>query len=284
MNRYPSLHILENDLAQVLADVFNDDDDCPFEYDGKDMKELARSIVEKARTKSISSRALLSSNDKTERKAEKIKLAGRSETGVFAQMLLYVRRKLKHRGLMLIKPGDKEWLDIKEACKLATEFSNEVGLPIKEGYKLYLEIGMAKMKNFSPYKFKGLHAAICKTYEAMEELEKDRDREKTEQAYLVYRKHVEEKIGTLFENIKEIPEKFVCFKRAKDEALKLKIGVKDYIRAQFVTMEWSGSLPDPYQLYGEKAVQRAIKYCYEHGITSKKQGGSGIDFKKLKGK
>jgi len=49
--RTPSLHISENDLAEILADTFTEDS--PFEFEAKDMDKLARTILLKAKLSTV---------------------------------------------------------------------------------------------------------------------------------------------------------------------------------------------------------------------------------------
>lgn len=240
-------------------------------------RKLAKEICLRARGRTAVQRSIVSSNEKTERKAEKIKLAGRSSTAVFAQLVLLTRRKLHHRGLTLIEAGSNEWFQLKEVCKLATDFCNEFQLPFKQGCIEYLRIGMGKMKNFSLGKFKSMHQAVCKDFEAEQEILKDKTPTETDQLYKLYLAKVNEKVGWEFSDYKDNPEKYVCFIRAKECARKIGIGIKTYINAQFSTME---SVPDPYQLYGDKAIQRVRKYCYENNISVK--AAKTIDFSKIK--
>lgn len=217
-----------------------------------------------------------------QQKSDKIKLIGRSETGIFAQILLLMRRKLHHKGLKLIGPNDPEWLNLKETCKLATEFGNEFGIPIKEAYTEYLQIGIGKMKNFTFFKFKSMHTAICNYYECTQEIQRDRTPNRTTMVYQYYLKKVNERLGWENNDYKDNPEKYVCFVRAKDLADKFKIKLDDYVKAQFAAMEWGDKqmIPDPLQLYGEKAIERVRKYCYENNITMKQE--KKVDFKKIK--
>lgn len=238
---------------------------------------LAKKICLKARGKTAVQRSIVSSNEKTERKAEKIKLAGRSDTAAFAQLVLLTRRKLHHRGLTLIEPGTTEWFALKEVCKLAVDFCNEFQLPFKPGSIEYLRIGMGKMKNFSLGKFKSMHQAICKDYDAEQEILQDKTPEATDQLYKLYLGRVNEKVGWEYSDYKTNPEKYVCFIRAKDCAALIGIGIKTYINAQFSTME---TIPDPYQLYGDKAIERVRKYCYQNNISIK--ASKVINFDKIK--
>lgn len=175
-----------------------------------------------------------------------------------------------------------EWVGLKETCKLATEFSNEFGLNIKTGYTEYLRIGVSKMKNFTLNKFKSMHGSICNFYECTQEIAADPTPNKTTMLYELYLRKVNQKLGWEHNDYKDNPEKYVCFVRAKVMAEKFKIKVDHYVNAMFFAFEWGEKemIPDPFQLYGDKAIERVRKYCYEKNITIREQ--KKIDFKKLK--
>lgn len=277
--REASIHIKESDLILVLKEVMP-----KYNFYASDKRyiEIAKKLVVTAKTKSISSRSIYASNRKLEEKGNKIKLAGRSETGVFAQLLLLKRRKMHHKGLQLIEPSSPDWVNLKETCKLATEFCNEFGINIKTGYTEYLDIGMSLMKNFSIFKFKNLHSVICKHFESTQEIREDKTPNRTTMLYDLYLKKVSQKLGWEANDYKDNPDKYVCFVRAKELADKFKIRLDHYIEAQFFAMEWGDRtmIPDPHQLYGDKSIERVRKYCYEHNITIKE--AKKVDFKKLK--
>lgn len=233
-------------------------------------KDLAVKIMEKAKTHSCSSRSVYASNKKIFDKTEKIKLAGRSQTGVFAQILLMQRRKLHHRGLQLITPTSPDWINLKDTCRMATEFSNEFGLPIKDGYNEYLKIGIGMMKNFGFNKFKSMHSSICQVFESKQEIDSDPTPNQTTMLYELYLRKVNQKLGWESNDYKDNPIKYACFVKAKKDASKLKIDPKVFVDAQFAFFEWGDKtiMPDPFQLHGEKAIERVRKYCYENNITT----------------
>ena len=241
---------------------------------------LAKSIVEKSKSFAASSRGVYVSNDKIEKKVIKMKLATRSNTAMFAQMLLYTRRKFKHRGIQLIKVGDPDWLNIKEACSLATEFCNEFGLTKKMGYYEYISMGLKKMKNFSFYKFKSMHSSICNEFEAIQIIAKDKTPQRTKECHDIYLKFISEKIG-FAQGFRDIPEKYQYFIKAKEEAEKYRVSSKVYIAAQFQGFEWNNSVPDPAQLVGLKSVDRLQKYAFENNIQIGNKS-QNINWKKIK--
>ena len=265
-------------MATVLQEVL-----CSQIFLSDDMsKKLAGIILSKSKKYSAVSRGVKVSNDKLEKKVIKMKLAGRSNTAIFAQMLLLVRQQMKHRGLHLVKVGDPDWLNLKESCKLATDFCNEFQLELKKGYKEYLQLGLKKMKNFSIYKFKTLHAAICNEYEAIQVINQDKTPQATEDCHNIYLANIANKTG-YSQGYKDFPEKYQYFIKAKEEAKKFGVSNKVYIAAQFQGFEWNNSVPDPAQLVGVKSIDRLQKYAFEHSIRLGEKRNV-VNFKQIKRK
>ena len=92
-----------------------------------------------------------------------------------------------------------------------------------------------------------------------------------------------EKTGIEYDDYINNAEKYVCFIKAKNDANKVGIPIDMFILAQFYSMEWRNQIPDPFQLYGDKAIDRARKYCAEKNIKPKTSVNK-IDFKKIKAK
>lgn len=263
-------------MKSVLKGVFRE-----YLHPGE-LESITKQVVIRAKTKSLSSRLIVVTNDKLLKQSEKVKLARRDDASIFAQQLLLIRRKYKHRGIQLINPGDVQWLQIKEVCKLATEFCNEFQIALKEGYRIYCEMGIQLMKNYSLARFKNLHATIYQRYECMVEIQEDKWPQTTELIYSYYLKKVNEKIGWVSNNFKEDPTKYVYFVRVRKEAQQLNLKPQTYIDAQFAGLEWANAIPDPSQMIGLKATERLMKYCYENDITTKPEKKQ-IDFSKIKG-
>lgn len=241
---------------------------------------FANRILNKGKSFSANSRGVYVSNDKIEKKVIKMKLAGRSDTSVFAQTLSLVRQQFKHRGIKLIRVGDKDWLSLKEVCKMATEFCNEFGLHVNKGYKEYIQLGMKMMKNFSVFKFKSLHSSICNQYEAIQKIAQDKTPEITKQCHLIYLGLISEKTGYA-QGYEDNPEKYQYFVQAKEEAKKYGVSQKVYFKAQFDGLEWVNAIPDPAQLVGAKAIERLQKYAFTHKIRIGEKTG-GINFKRIR--
>jgi len=279
MGRQPSLHITEADLVLVLVGIKNDYG--LKKWNSYSSREQAEIIVKKGKIRSVASRAVYISNNKVEQKVAKMKLATRSDAGRFAQILLLTRRKLKHRGIELIQPGHRDWFTIKELTKLATEFCNEQQLDIKAGYQIYLTIALNKMRNFSLNKIKGLHSAIYAEYEATEIIEKDKTPNKTREVHDFFMACINDKIG-YSQAYTNIPEKYRYFVEAKQEAEKIGIPYKHYIKAQFKAFEWANAIPEPSQLVGPKALDRIQKYAFSEQLELGNNKVVNRDWSKLK--
>ena len=280
MGRNPSIHVLETDLIIILGKVIPLPmvNKLPAKF--KDHKELALEIITQAKNLSIASRKITITNNKLEHKINKLKLANRSDTAKFAQLLLYTRRKLKHRGIRLIQPGEADWLNIKEICKLATEFCNEFSINIKDGYSIYISMGLSMMKTFSLFKFKSVHSSICTRYEALLTINGDKFPEKTKEGHDFYLAMISEKIG-YSQGYENFPEKYLYFVEARENAKKFGISIKQYIKAQFDGFNWRNGIPDPAQLVGVKAIDRLQKWAFENSVNLGNKS-TGVDFKKIK--
>lgn len=274
--RDPSIHIKESDLARVLYRIFNIEGS-PISWDHKKM---AAKIIEDAKSFSLSSRSITVTNEKVYKKAEKVQLGTRSNAYVFAHTLTLVRRKLKHRGVQMIRIDDKDWLHIKEISSKADEFCKEFNLDTKKGYEQYVTIGLSMMVNYSLYKFKSIHGPIINKYEAIDLIQCDRNSDATSRAHLTYLKIVGERIGDV-QGYEKVPEKYKYFVLVAAEAKKYGISVKDYIQSQFAAFEWRNAVPDPAQMVGEKAVQRLQQYAYANGFKLGNRSAV-IDFKRIK--
>lgn len=270
MKRQASLHITEEALAKILSKVLG----------GKNNKAYAKAILEESKSMSIPHRSLLVTNDKLDKKVEKLKMNSRSSAYLFSETLSMLRKKAHHKGITAIKPGESEWLMIKEVSNLAKDFCREFGFKEDKGFIKYIEIGLSKLRaGYSLNKFKYLHPKICSNYEAVLELQQDDEPQYTEALYKTYLTQINERIGATFEDYKE-PETYLCFKKAKDLALRLKIKTDVFVLSQFHALEWKSAVPDPHQLYGTKAIERVRNYCYEKNIKVREE--KKINFKDIK--
>lgn len=258
MTREPSLHITKSKLLEILTKMGESD---PI-Y-------LANEIFKRAKVYSIHTRTVTLSNDKIEKKLNKLLKSPRANADLFAHLLYVTRKhKLKHRGISQIKPGGRNWEIIKEITGQALEFCEEYNLDYRKGFIIYIEIGISKMKKFFLNKFLGMYEEICERYEALEEINHDDDSEMTGVMYKHYNGYIMSNTG-IFTDLKAMPEKYVYFVRARKQAKEFNLSPKVYIDAQFEELDFTKNAPHPSQLVGIKATERIMRYCYKHKIMVK---------------
>lgn len=237
-------------------------------------------VMLEARGLALSNRKITVTNDKLKRDAKRVSATGRSNGVLFGKILTMLRQKAKHRGVISPKVGSEEFLVQKEVARLADEFCNEFNLPPNRGYGIYIGIALPKMKNYSIHKFKNLHAAVIKEYEANEKIRMDSNPQHTQLAHKIYNGIVSDKVG-MFNDYRKNPEKYSYFVDVVNESRAMGIKLEDYIKAQFYALEWCNGIPEPSQLVGEKSRERVIKYCYEKDIKLNEKT-TKINFKLIK--
>lgn len=268
MKRDPSIHVTKSTLENILKGIMG--------KSGIDYKGMTNEVFRKAKAKSIHTRTITVSNDKVEKKAKKLMSSSRADADFFAQ-LIYARRKLmKHRGISQIKPGGRDWETLKEVAGHALEFSEEFNIEPRKAFILYIDIGLKKMKKFMLNKYLGMYESICETHQAMVEIQKDPDPFVTEQMYNHYNQFVIQHTG-IHNDLKEIPERYVYFVRARKEAENLNISIRIYLDAQFSELDFTKSVPHPAQLVGIKARERVMRHCYKNNIKVKGSSPSDTD-------
>lgn len=262
MIREPSIHITKSKLTGIIEKLV-----MPMLPESHifEIGDLVDEILYLAKEYSINTRTITISNDKMEKKAKALLSASRMDADTLAQLIYTIRKKMKHRGISRIQPGSKDWGMLKGITQDALGFCNEFGLTRRYGFLRYIEIGLSMMQKFMINKFKNLYQGICERHQAIVEIEKDNDKEMTNSMYKFYTQHIIENTG-MMDRLDEIPEKYVWFVRGREEAEKMNISVKVYIKAQFKGLDFSKGIPHPIQLVGPKAIDRVIRYCYKEGI------------------
>ena len=278
MTRVASIHISEQELSNILKTLLN--------VSGSSVKwdtdSLSKAIVKRAKNKSLSHRSISVTNDKLQKKTEKVKLTNLSDTAKFAKLLTLVRQKLKHRGVKPIKAGDPDWLLLKSIASNANQFQAEFELKKQIAYEQYITIGLSKMKKFSLTKFPRMHEAISNDYEAISKINLDPTPMETKRTFNHYQDIIIRKAGFPDFDMSDDPQKYCVFIEIKDIAKSLGIPVSTYIDAQFEAFSFHDGIPDPLQMIGAKAKRRVVKYCYEHNINLKATSNPSINWKNIK--
>lgn len=256
MKRDPSLHITKSNFLEIITDLMPKGVDC---------NGLTNIIFFRAKAYSIHTRTITVSNDRIEKKAKKMVMSSRRDADLLAQLIYATRKRMKHRGIISIKPGSKDWDMTKEVTAHALNFTNEFNLTRRYGFIRYIEVGISKMKKFSLNKFPSMYEGICETYQAMLEIEKDQDSNMTKLMYKIYARKFIENTG-IYSAIEELPEKYVWFVRAREQAKELNVSVNIYMISQFEALDFTKDVIHPALLVGPKATERVIRYCFNHGI------------------
>jgi hypothetical protein len=274
--RDPSIHITESNLRKILKE---------FDMDvimDKNFDKFISQFMGKAKLYSVSNRSISVTNKTLEKKTNRVLNSTIADTELFSQLLLHTRRKLKHQGLVQIKPGSRDWLILKEIVSLANEFCETFSLEKREGYIHFINIGVSKMNKFMLVKFTPMGSSIIETFQAQLDLQDDDKPKETEKMYNFYVNQILSKTGIPIDYTKN-PDKYIYFYKARVLAKGLGVDALTYIKAQFYALEWRNGYPDPIQLIGDKAVQYLNKYLFENKISVKKpEEKSKIDWKKIK--
>ena len=257
MRREPSIHITKTDLEKILIGILPK---------GVLTNKLVDQIFIEATPYSISSRTVVPTNNRVEKKVEKLVKSSRMDADILANALYLVRKKLKHKGITQIKPGTKDWETIKNLSTSAIEFCNDFNLDKKSGFIKFIEIGLSRLgPKFNLNRLSSLNGTISEIYEASLEISKDDEPDLTMELYQLYSKHIMSQTG-IFEDFINEPEKYVWFVRARQQAKKINLSLDLYIEAQFEALDFTRGIPYPSQLVGPKANQRIYQYLYKKGL------------------
>lgn len=256
MTKDPSLHIKRSDLYKIMADMLPK---------GVDYNNFVDVLLVKCAPLSISTRSVISSTIKSEKKFDRIQGSSRFDADLVAKLLHATRVRLKHKGVTQIKPSSKDWEMVKDLTKNIIDFCIDFNLPKREGAIAYLEIGLNKMNKYGLNKFSNLYESICDTYAAKLEIDQDSEPDITLQLYKIYSSNIMDQTG-IFEDFKKEPEKYVWFVRARLQAKQLNMGLEEYIEAQFEGLDFARGIPHPSQLVGPKATERISRYLYKYNL------------------
>lgn len=280
MYREPSLHITEKDLIKLLEEVIEVPKGSPIK---PNYTSLAKDLCIYGRKYQITKRKILATNEKDRKRTRTLVKSSSEDAYLFCQLLVTIRKRLKHRGINIIKEGSREWVSIKETTKLAVDFCNDFNLDKRTGFTQYIEIALSKMNKFSLNRFNSFHQSICEHYESVHQTIKDPTPKLTSQVHLYYQKVVNEKVG-FSEDFSKTPDKYIYFIQVVSECKKLKVDYKTYIDAQFEGLAWCNGIPEPPQLVGDKARGRLRSYLSKNQIKAKQPTTRIIDFSTIRNK
>lgn len=251
--RSPSIHITKSQFEEILNIL--EVDNFPVE---------AFFVI--ARKEAINHRAVLVSNNKNTKKVSNILLASKGDAALVADILYATRIKLKHRGVRKINESNsREWANCKKLAEVCNTFCEDFKFDTREGFIKYLETGLKRMTDYRNVmqRLLSMQENITNQVEAELELKGDKDPGFTKDIHDEFIKRVASVTG-IYESYEHQPEKYVHFLRIHNLMDEKDWNVFQFLDAQFEALAWCNGLPEPSQMYNDKAIERYNKYLYKN--------------------
>lgn len=251
--REPSIHITKSQFEEILNTL--EVDNFPVE---------AFFVI--ARKEAINHRAVLVSNHKNTKRVNNILLASKGDAALVADILYATRIKLKHRGVRKINESNsREWANCKKLAEVCNTFCEDFNLDTREGFIKYIETGLKRMTDYRNVmqRLLSMQENITNQVEAELELKEDKDPGFTKDIHDEFIKRVASVTG-IYESYEHQPEKYVHFLRIHNLMDEKDWNVFQFLDAQFEALAWCNGLPEPSQMYNDKAIERYNKYLYKN--------------------
>lgn len=250
--REPSIHITKSQFEEILNTL--EVDNFPVE---------AFFVI--ARKEAINHRAVLVSNNKNTKRVNNILLASKGDAALVADIIYATRIKLKHRGVRKIRETEpRNWAVCKKIAELCNQFCEDFQLDTREGFIKYIELGIKKMDgNYNNLlnRLSSMSEKISDLYSATLEMEDDSGNAKAIHDYFI--KRVADVTG-IYESFVNQPDKYIHFVRLDKFLSEKGWNPTQFIDAQFESLAWCNGLPEPSQMYNDKAIERYNKYLFKH--------------------
>lgn len=251
--RSPSIHITKSQFEEILNTL--EIDNFPVE---------AFFVI--ARKEAINTRAVVVSNKGTTKKVTNILLASKGNAALVADILYATRIKLKHRGVRKINESNtREWALCKKLAEICNTFCEDFKFDTREGFIKYIETGLKRMTDYRNVmqRLISMQDNITNQVEAELELKGDKDPGFTKDIHDEFIKRVASVTG-IYESYEHQPEKYVHFLRIHNLMDEKDWNVFQFLDAQFEALAWCNGLPEPSQMYNDKAIERYNKYLYKN--------------------
>lgn len=252
--RDPSIHITKHQFEKILSqlEVYNFPIDAFF-------------VI--ARKEAINTRVVVVTNNKTTKKVSNILLASKGDAALVADIIYAIRIKLKHRGVRKINESNsREWANCKKLAEVCNTFCEDFNLDTREGFIKYIETGLKRMTDYRNVmqRLLSMQENITNQIDAEIELS-SLDRSEFEEVIRIkdyYFKKVASATG-IYDGV-DNPEKLIHFLRLKTFLDERGWDPMKFIDAQFESLAWCNGLPEPSQMYNDKAIERYNKYLYKN--------------------
>lgn len=251
--RSPSIHITKSQFEEILNTL--EVNNFPVE---------AFFVI--ARKEAINHRAVLVSNNKNTKRVNNILLASKGDAALVADILYATRIKLKHRGVRKINESNsREWANCKKLAEVCNTFCEDFKFDTREGFIKYIETGLKRMTDYRNVmqRLLSMQENITNQIDAEIELKEDKDPGFTKDIHDEFIKRVASVTG-IYESYEHQPEKYVHFLRIHNLMDEKDWNVFQFLDAQFEALAWCNGLPEPSQMYNDKAIERYNKYLYKN--------------------
>lgn len=251
--RSPSIHITKPQFEEILNTL--EVNNFPVE---------AFFVI--ARKMAINHRTVLVSNNKNTKRVNNILLASKGDAALVADILYATRIKLKHRGVRKINESNsREWANCKKLAEVCNTFCEDFKLDTREGFIKYIETGLKRMTDYRNVmqRLISMQDNITNQIDAEIELKGDKDPGFTKDIHDEFIKRVASVTG-IYESYEHQPEKYVHFLRIHNLMDEKDWNVFQFLDAQFEALAWCNGLPEPSQMYNDKAIERYNKYLYKN--------------------
>lgn len=235
-------------------------------------KEKTEELFRVARDNSLDSRSLYIKGAKAEAIATKRTMGKIGDANMLANIIYFVRVKMKHIGVTKIKQTDPQWAQVKSLVPIVNQFCEKYELKYRDGYIQFVETGLKLMSKTKRANFN--YCAnwmsqkvdwIQNQYESIYLIEHDSDSEATLYLYNLYITTILEMTG-ISNNYKDNPTQYVNFIKARELADKVGVNYEVFIEAQFEALAFCNGIPPIEKLHGDKAEQNIAKYLASKGI------------------
>lgn len=196
-------------------------------------------------------------DEKTFQKFAKVQDAGKFE--LFNNLLTSCLQEAHNPTARKILVQDSAFNIMKEVSILAEEFCRIYNFDTREGFIEYIRLGLKFMgKKYAINKFKYYNAKIVDLYGTQIEIKEDKNKKLTERLAEYY---------SFLAKISPSKEDTIHFVRCAAQIIEIGADPKHFMDVQFGRFEWSGNIPEPYNLYGE-----AAQIAYNKNPVKKKDG------------
>lgn len=279
--RDPSLHISRSKLIQVLQEL----EESNVFSSNIALTDLARRIIARGSKYSLTTRGITITNEKVEKKVEKLASALKEDSVLFSNTFYLLRKKRKHVGVTLITPTHRDWPTLKMVTELANDFCSGFGFTNKKlGYTEYINEAMDIIgSKISITRFPSIHERLCDGYQSKKAVKEDHNSGVTDTLCRLYNKRVLDMTGISMD-VASKPADLGYFVEAAKECVERGVSAQVYMDAQFDGLSFTNTIPYPSQISGNKAVERLARYLSKTGIRTRKTStqGSWLDLSKLK--